>query len=269
MDRTSFWIELVKLAGIKHHGEEISLEISDDSSKRLDNAVYGHINGMFDENDQQDRISSNEFDGEEIDGPSWWAIAATFILAVGALTFIVSTSNKQLFNIYPATLASYGIERHIVIPNSTRALVGRITSVRSFSFNGGVIRADLDLLGNNDPDKSKVLADWYAEMYAENNSSSISAMESSKSADSTWYEQGYAVEILHLSAKEAISSANVEIVNVALEFYQSVTRKAALTNVPAAYDEKSKELLNLRSISNLSDVQYIIDTTESIKVLAQ
>jgi len=306
MDKNSFWQEVIEM--VKHHRPKPQAieKLPKEQMVQLESNVYNHIDTLFSEDASDTAISKDasavnnrpsqpsrsiktllsDFFANSWAQPAALAFAAIAFVSVGALTLnmIKHSNTKSFFNV-PDVVAAANVDNHIEIPQQqSRALIATSASDQSRAFLAGVTGAGLDLLADTESSTAQELANWYQQIstndQATDTSTTIKSVRSSieqYSSDeytSSWFEQGYAVEVVNLAAKRSMTDLDMSILQSALGFYHEHATQPWLdnnTNVAEQYIQNHEYLLNsdASQLSTPEQVQEIITYTQNMKLLIQ
>jgi len=304
MDKDSFHSEIIKTVKQNNLSQKPVEQLSKQKMAQLDSNVYAHIDQVFsDSADTQAAANANNAKATDRNQQSllgsiksqlsdWFsnmgvqpvAFAAITLCAVGAMTFFLT--DKQTTGPYfdiPESVAAAELDKYIEVPTAqSRALAPSSPSDRRSAFLAGITQADLDIIGDADNPIAQQLAIQYQEITT--NEKAVDATEALNSVHSSaelytnneetnsWFKQGYAVEIVHLTALRSMSDMNTDLLQDALEFYRDQDTKPDLqdTGVAKQYIQNHELLLNNKNpLSTPEEVQQIITTTQNMKLLIQ
>lgn len=317
MDKDSFWQEVIAMAKRHKQNSHTVEQLPEEQMAQLESNVYAHIDHLFSESEVTPTAtnanvtteSHSQHRGSPKQSNSLWAwlfqesrkpvlvLSMLALFSVGVLGYLFSDSriSEPRFDI-PQSVVAADVHRYILIPQQgSRALAGTLLSERRRAFLTGVTQADLDLIGDIKSLEARQIALWYHNTTT--NTQAVDAVNAMKTVQSSvarysgndqtnfWFKHGYAVEMVHLAAKQSMDNLNASALIDALQFY----RVHASMPVPDKTEPDNPELnssnadiarqyinnhqkLVLATPAELpapEQVQEIVDITHDMKVLIQ
>ena len=300
-DKNSHWDEIVKL--VKENQQSSPIETLDtERMTQMQSKVFAQIDHQFDAtNDGREDSgietkihSGNRLRSKESTLRNWWqsifdlpklpamAFVALSIITAGLLLNVNRNITEPYFNV-PSSLTNAKLDSYIEAANiGSRALASSSTS-RRIAFVAGTIQADLDI--SNPPDNTVVsnLATYFPDLADDpvDATKIIQAFDyevkdiTANSALSLWFKEGYFVEMIHLAAKHALATFEVEPLQDALQnFNDQVDLKTAITSasdVNKSYMENRQQLIEQtgRQLGEPKHFQQIVDLTGAMQVIAR
>lgn len=291
--------------------------LPEEQMTQLESNVYAHIDHLFHESEVMPATASLDVVAREDaqyqslpkQGNSLWAwlfqashkpalgLSMLVLFSVGVLGYLFLDGRRlePRFDI-PQSVVAADVHRHILIPQQgSQAFAGTLPSERRRAFLAGVAQADLDLIEDIESPAARQIALWYH--LTTTNTQANDAVNALKTVQSSvarysgneqtnlWFKHGYAVEMVHLAAKQSMVNLNASALIDALQFY----RVHALMPVAGKTEPNNPEF-NSRSADIASQyirnhqklilatpaqspepeqVQEIVDITHDMKVLIQ
>jgi len=207
------------------------------------------------------------------------AFAAVAVLALGVLTFFTGqkpTVGDTLFEL-PNSIAmsSEALESQIDATSiGARALATSPLSVEHDAFMAGVTRADIDVIGNIDSALSQQLVQSFNSTDLTPHQSFdkfTNTVEGFIASDTTsgWIKHGYAVELVNLTAKHAMTDLGTDELGDALAFYRIMSADLDLQTQNQNYTKNHDLLMSAhdRLKAEPKGIEQLILLTNNLKVL--
>ena len=298
MDNDTFVSEILKI--VKAHKrkiEEPSEPLSDAQMENMRKNVHAHIETLFphDSTSTQSTVSpasttqittlgkfrdhlSTMFSFEKV-YPLSTALASVAVLTAGILTYQLTTSNSDLLLPVPNSITAKNFTQNINQNiASSRAIVPQQLSERRQAFVTGVIRADLDLIGDSESAASVALLNNHTITHENGRGTSIESFDATverfrkTKMTNVWLTSGYAVEVVHLAAQKSLENLDSSVLSDALTFYRTQTDELTNTlTIDTELDAFTANHTFLLSASSEFDepdsIQTIIDKTTQMKVI--
>lgn len=276
MNKETFHSEILEIAKQRE-------PLSDERMARVTKRVFDNVDSMYGLNDIPnyetrpsgfiERIKAAlTFDSERRTvGPLVVAFGVLSLVAVGSLLFKMTT-NTQHYLEMPSTLADIGLHRYVDIPaEGGRAFVAVQKSEERLAFLAGIIQADLDIVGKNDSQLSSALVDWYyreagfeGKTIQANEFAELVSKYNQDDIRGDWFKEGYAIEVLQVSANRSVDADDRKPVIAAIRYYQNLT--GSLNNVvfegeykthrDSLIDFATSEIADAAELKSLARITY-------------
>lgn len=266
--------------------------LSQDKMNRVEDNVYAHIDSLFPASPQEashtvktktvfsrikDFISDLHHRGNY---QTVAALAAIPVLIAGVIAYQSNNLNNSVYPTIPDSLKSHGLAQFIEIPApDSRAIADLSITDRRRAFITGIAKADLDTTNDPESEIAKLVNTQFGKIINSNaDNSSVNLIDDSfKQAftqDDTraWAIQGYALEIVHLSASMALENIDASVVNEALKYYQETSGKLEITednSIPVQFSDNHDYLVAAaKAKQDTPDkIQILIDKTQQMKLI--
>jgi len=294
MDKDNHWSEIVDM--VNANKQQAPLEALDpERMQNIEQAVFKHIDeqladatdvaqqgthsakntapqndGIFGKLAEQARAA---FEGLFANPAGRTAFAAVCLCALGSvLYFKTSTdsinSGQQLamFDI-PESISteSQQITSHIEARGiGAKAIIDANRSEVANAFTTGLTLADIQLINKSGASIDDYLADTNIDTF----NASVETYHSN-SATKNWLALGHANEVLHLSAKLALTNLETKPLHDAVAFYQTTASTVAIGSQSDNFMQNHAELVRAtpETLSTPADIERIVTATSNLKIL--
>jgi len=291
MDKDNHWSEIVDI--VNSNKQQAPLEALDpERMQNIEQAVFKHIdeqladatdvahtrasqntapqnNGIFGKLAEQTRAA---FEGLFANPAGRTAFAAVCVCALGSVLYFkastdsINTGQLAMFDI-PESVSteSQQITSHIEARGiGAKAIIDANRSEIANAFTTGLTLADMQLINKSGASIDDYLANTDIEAF----NASVDAYHSND-ATKNWLALGHANEVLHLSAKLALTNLETKPLHDAVAFYQATANTVAIDSQSDNFMQNHAELLSAApdTLSTPADIESIVTATSNLKIL--
>jgi len=304
-DTDEHWKEILRMAKDNHQRQQTPIkELDVDRLAQLERNVFAHIEQQFN-SVETEGIRQSSTTSDTTRKKSIWAsavsglrklqprslsdghLAALAFGAIGAISVgLLITNDKTVDSPFevPNSLLTAGLGSQVILTGGGQRALTSTTTDRRVAFISGTVQADLDVLEIPNDEYVANLANQYPVLFGESVEDSteqlLNAFQSQVKIQrkddqlNPWLQEGYLVQMIHLSAQAALIELNTGTLNDALQHFRSQQDlESAVTNSEALnpnYSDSRNKIVDtgVNEVSTPDDIQQIIDLTQTLKVLA-